>query len=308
MSEKHFELNDIHWLMDILQDMDIGLVVLDREYRVHLWNSFMDSHSGISPQKAKGSNLFELFPEVPEDWFRQKSTAVFELKISTFTIWEQRPYLFRFPSARPITGRSSFMYQNTHIIPLESASGKVNHICMLVYDVTDSAILHTDLKATDKLLRDARKRDQLTGLLNFQTFQVVLQTYIQEVQPGSTSHLVIVDIIGFASYNHAHGFPAGDELLKKMAALLQANATPELVARITADRFAILMPDKSTSECLACSERVQEALSEMAGEDISLNCGMALLNPEIATASHWMISAETALLEEQQLRQDGQEE
>ena len=93
-----------------------------------------------------------------------------------------------------------------------------------------------------------------------------------------------------------------------MAALLQANATPELVARITADRFAILMPDKSTSECLACSERVQEALSEMAGEDISLNCGMALLNPEIATASHWMISAETALLEEQQLRQDGQEE
>ena len=291
-------MNDIHWLMDILQDIDIGLVVLDRNYQVELWNSFMDSHSGISPQRARGSSLFSLFPELPEDWFRQKSSAVFELKISTFTIWEQRPYLFRFPSARPITGRSSFMYHNTHILPLESANGEVHHICLLIYDATDSAILHTDLKATDKLLRDARKRDPLTGLLNFQTFQSVLENYIREVPPGSTSHLMILDIDNFADYNHRRSFSAGDELLKQMAAFMMANGVPEFTARVGADRFALLLPDKSTSECLLCIERIQDSLSRFSREDIELSFGLALLNPEITNTSEWIMRAETLLMTE----------
>ena len=306
MSQTHFELNDIHWLMDILQDIDIGLVVLDRKYRVQLWNSFMDSHSGISPQKAKDRDLFDLFPDLPQDWFRQKCSAVYELKISTFTIWEQRPYLFRFPSARPITGRSSFMYQNTHIIPLESANGSVNHICLLIYDATDSAILHTDLKATDKLLRDARKRDLLTGLLNFQTFQAVLQTYIQEVQPGSTSHLIMLDIENFSAYNHSHGFAAGDELLKKIAAFIQASTVPELTARLSGGRFALLMPDRSTSECQSCLDKIRDSLSNSGRQDARLSCGMALLSPEICTASDWLIRAEANLLGSQKPDDSGE--
>ncbi len=36
---------EFHWLMEILQTIDVGLVVLDRNYRVKLWNSFMENHS-----------------------------------------------------------------------------------------------------------------------------------------------------------------------------------------------------------------------------------------------------------------------
>merc|ERR1712000_460108 len=50
MSEANIELGDIHWLMDILQNIDVGLVVLDRNYDIQLWNGFMESHSGLSPQ------------------------------------------------------------------------------------------------------------------------------------------------------------------------------------------------------------------------------------------------------------------
>ena len=45
MSETHIEIGDIHWLMDILQNIDVGLVVLDRDYNIHVWNGFMESHS-----------------------------------------------------------------------------------------------------------------------------------------------------------------------------------------------------------------------------------------------------------------------
>ena len=143
-NQGNIELGDIHWLMDILQNIDVGLVVLDGEYRIQLWNGFMESHSGLSPQVAKGENLFQLFPDIPETWFRKKCEPVFQLKTRTFTIWEQRPYLFHFKNYRPITGRATFMYQNTAIIPLESISRTIDHICLIIYDVTDIAVNHRE--------------------------------------------------------------------------------------------------------------------------------------------------------------------
>ena len=40
------EIREFHWLMNIVQNLDVGLVVLDKEYKVQVWNGFMESHSG----------------------------------------------------------------------------------------------------------------------------------------------------------------------------------------------------------------------------------------------------------------------
>jgi len=40
------DIREFHWLMNIVQNLDVGLVVLDREYRIQVWNGFMESHSG----------------------------------------------------------------------------------------------------------------------------------------------------------------------------------------------------------------------------------------------------------------------
>ncbi|WP_315981310.1 hypothetical protein [Aliamphritea spongicola] len=39
-----------------------------------------------------------------------------------------------------MTGGAEFMYQNVTFIPLFAADGEVTHICMIVYDVTDTAV------------------------------------------------------------------------------------------------------------------------------------------------------------------------
>ena len=41
------EITELHWMMDMLQSIDVGLIVLDRDYTVQVWNSFMANHSGI---------------------------------------------------------------------------------------------------------------------------------------------------------------------------------------------------------------------------------------------------------------------
>lgn len=153
MAQPLENIQDLHRLMDILQNIDVGLVVIDRDYNVQLWNSFMESHSGLTPQQVKGFPLYSLFPDIDEYWLKQKTAPVFELRSRAFTQWQQRPYLFRFRNARPITGRSAMMYQNISFIPLEDSDRKVNHICLVVYDVTDEAINHQHLDQLQQSLQ-----------------------------------------------------------------------------------------------------------------------------------------------------------
>ena len=96
MSAELSQLNELHWLMEMLHNVDIGLVVLDRNYKVQLFNGFMENHSGLLPGQVKNEVLFDLFSEIPKDWFIRKAESVFLLKNKAFTIWEQRPYLFKF--------------------------------------------------------------------------------------------------------------------------------------------------------------------------------------------------------------------
>lgn len=130
----------IHWMMEILQNIDAGLVVLDRDYRVQLWNGFMENSSGLSPDLIKNKLVFDFFPEIPQNWFKQKSDPVFQLNIRAFTSWQQRPFLFKFKNHHPITARTPLMYQNTTFIPLKSYTGEVEHMAIIVYDATEEAL------------------------------------------------------------------------------------------------------------------------------------------------------------------------
>ena len=58
------DLKELHWLLDIVQCLDVGVVVLDRQCRIEVWNSFMENHSGLGPDQVHGRELFEVFPEI----------------------------------------------------------------------------------------------------------------------------------------------------------------------------------------------------------------------------------------------------
>ena len=102
------EMTEIHWLFDTLNHIDLGLVIVDQNYKVTLWNSFMENHSGTSSSVARGKTLFSLFPDIDEEWLKRKLDNVIALRTSIFISWEQRAYLFPFKSYRPITGLAEF--------------------------------------------------------------------------------------------------------------------------------------------------------------------------------------------------------
>ena len=115
MSQAQVDMSEMHWLMDMFQTVDVGLVVVNCDYRIQVWNGFMENHSGLTPRQVRDRYLFDLFSEIDEDWLRRKCDPVILLKNRAFTIWEQRPYIFKFRNYRPITGSAEYMYQNCTI-------------------------------------------------------------------------------------------------------------------------------------------------------------------------------------------------
>ncbi|MFQ2603022.1 PAS domain-containing protein [Aeromonas caviae] len=137
------DIREFHWLMNIVQNLDVGLVVLDREYRIQVWNGFMESHSGRLAGEVRDQGLFSLFPDVDKAWLEHKANMVFKLNNRAFSTWEQRPYLLRFSNYRPITGSAPYMYQNLTLVPLADFAGEVTHLAIIIYDATDEAMLIT---------------------------------------------------------------------------------------------------------------------------------------------------------------------
>jgi len=154
-------------LLDFIVDRThAGIFVINRDMELVLWNQFMEVHSGRKAQTLLGKNLFDEFPELPRKWLARKVENVFILKNFSFTSWEQRPYLFKFPHNRPVTGGVDCMRQNCTLMPVKTTAGEVEYVCFTLFDVTDTSIYQQQLKALTQELREVGNHDGLTQLFN----------------------------------------------------------------------------------------------------------------------------------------------
>ncbi|REL27701.1 diguanylate cyclase [Thalassotalea euphylliae] len=310
MSLEASQLNELHWLMEMLHNIDVGLVVLDRQYNIQIWNGFMENHSGLLPREVKDKNLFSLFEEIPQDWFVRKAESVFLLKNKAFTIWEQRPYVFKFQNYRPITGTADYMYQNTTFIPLMAANGEVSHLCMIVYDVTDSAVHKKDLQSANQELAILSQTDGLTKLFNRTHWERCLESeYKRWLRSQNPSCLVMIDIDQFKKVNDSYGHVVGDDVIKHLAELVRQQVREtDVSGRYGGEEFAVLLSDTTLENAHTFAERLRSKVesSVVKYNDIDINytisIGIAQVTPGISTYEAWIECADSALY---QSKKDG---
>lgn len=255
----NLDLNEFHWLLAIVQGIDVGVVVLDREFNVQVWNTFMENRSGLQPDAVHGQRFFDLFPEVEEQWFRHKVESVITLGTPAFTIWEQRPYLVRFKNYQPITGQEEFMYQNTTILPLRATNSIIEHICLIIYDVTNVAANKQQLQKVNQQLQQLSRTDRLTGLNNRGYWEECLQhEYARHRRYQSMAALVMFDIDHFKAVNDTFGHPAGDKVIQAVAEVIREQIRDtDYAGRYGGEEFVVLMPDIDTSGAIVFAERLR---------------------------------------------------
>lgn len=120
-----------------------------------------------------------------------------------------------------------------------------------------------DLGRTNAALKRLALHDTLTGLPNRAMFERALLDALNSVsQEGGRAGLLYFDVDSFKSVNDALGHPAGDALLKGIAARLRESLPARAVpARIGGDEFvALVSPIDSEREMEALSAELQRAL------------------------------------------------
>lgn len=114
--------------------------------------------------------------------------------------------------------------------------------------------------------------DGLTGLLNRRALDCAAHRGLSSDR--EVDSLVLIDLDHFKAINDRYGHQAGDEALRRFAALLQAACSPDVtVARFGGEEFAVLMPATSLSDAVALANRICASLrtSEVrVGRDIAI--------------------------------------
>jgi diguanylate cyclase (GGDEF)-like protein len=123
-----------------------------------------------------------------------------------------------------------------------------------------------------------------------------------ETANGSEQSVIYLDIDHMRVANEMHGFELGNELIVRVADLLAVPALPEgaLAARISGDRFAIVLPSSNCDEAKHIAEKLQTAASQLViGPsrdvfDVSVSGGVSILLPLPDGLSRAIAAAEIA--------------
>ncbi len=126
--------------------------------------------------------------------------------------------------------------------------------------------------------------DALTGLL---TRAALEQHYASGAPPPADADrsVVYLDLDQTHVVNDLYGFEIGNEMLVKVAGVLAPPLLPDdaLVARVAADRFAVVLPSADTDRAAALAAQLQEAIRGLtigpvdAPIEVSSSCGVAPL-------------------------------
>lgn len=106
--------------------------------------------------------------------------------------------------------------------------------------------------------------DALTGLYNRRYFEQALAFECERARRiGRPIGLVIADVDHFKAFNEQHGHPAGDAVLREVAATLarQLRRT-DIVARIGGEEFAAILPEDDLGEVAIAAERLRQAVEQ----------------------------------------------
>lgn len=119
-------------------------------------------------------------------------------------------------------------------------------------------------KAETERLRQESKTDGLTELANRRAINERISEELSESRRHRQAlSILMFDIDHFKRINDTYGHPAGDELLKQMAALLKGSVREEdVVGRFGGEEFLALLPHTSALVALKMAERLRKRIAD----------------------------------------------
>ncbi|RFP09141.1 sensor domain-containing diguanylate cyclase [Duganella sp. BJB488] len=251
-----------HLSARVLGLANLGLMVLDADGRIVMWNQWLASHSGLSAQRVQGSDLFDLFPELRGQRLEQAVQSAMQSKLPQ----QLSPALNRspFPLYPAGTWGGERVEQAVSVTPF--TEGKERFCLIEVSDISTTVGRERQLRGQAEALRAQSYVDGLTGIANRRHFDVALDRELRRAQRNNSQlSLLLMDIDSFKAYNDHFGHQQGDACLtlvaEAFAAMLQRPA--DLAARYGGEEFAAVLPDTGPEQAAQHAEAIRARIAAL---------------------------------------------
>lgn len=207
------------------------------------------------------------------------------------TILDGRPWQGRVTNRRANGGH---VIVEQWVTPITDADGKITHFISVQDDVTAQV-------EAEEAIRHMATHDPLTDLPNRRVFLEHLEQAIARAHRGGGSlGVLMMDLDRFKDVNDTLGHPAGDQLLREVAARLRSRMRgTDIVARLGGDEFAVIVDESDLEGVRVVARDIIVAL----GKEFSIlnsqvrtgtTIGIAMLAPG-TTAEQLLDRADLAL-------------
>ena len=149
-------------------------------------------------------------------------------------------------------------------------------------------------------LYEAARTDLLTGILSRRGFREQLDLELERARrSGSDVTVASGHVDHFKEVNDRAGQHAGNNVLRRVAALLEANKRRlDLVARVGEEEFALIIPDAGSLQAFTICERLRVAVHAAFEEDlipVTISFGLASFPDHGETAASLLTATEEAV-------------
>jgi len=146
--------------------------------------------------------------------------------------------------------------------------------------------------------------DALTGLYNRRKLDEALELELERVRRyGRSLSTIMIDLDNLKHINDAHGHQAGDEVLKRVASVIESQVRRiDTSVRYGGDEFLILLPEANLKDATILAERIAARCQDLAvGDDfVSFSLGVVEWGPGISSTEDLLYEADQALYEAKQ--------
>ncbi len=276
-------------LRAIVDDLDYGIVVLDRERRVQFIN-----------------RAFRRYWRVPDDWPKSRATFInlmyhcrsasayavshdrlgdYVLKqMSLIRSGEDRPLKIRLASGEVIQFRCKALPDGGRLLTYGNVS---------------------DLIRETEALERLASIDGMTGLNNRRNFMELAESeWARFKRYGRPLALLMIDVDHFKSVNDTYGHDIGDEVIRAVADTLQKQKrVSDIAGRLGGEEFALLLPEATLDSAVAAAERlrglVEAQVIAVDGQHIpvTISVGASAVQAETLGIEELIKQADVALYE-----------
>jgi diguanylate cyclase (GGDEF)-like protein len=125
--------------------------------------------------------------------------------------------------------------------------------------------------------------DGLTGLTNHRAFQERFGELLDRaVRHGLRAAVLLCDVDHFKKVNDTYGHPVGDEVLRRVARVLQEVARKiDITARYGGEEFAVVLDNADIAQARGVAERIRQEVGKLVLESdkgpfkITMSLGVA---------------------------------